>query len=250
MTDETDDERMQRLSRDHYERPLAKRFYKVVSVTAELGIALDGRSVKTPMKAAFVAPNRRLAEAIAVEWDAQDKFINPGVMPLTRYTNTAIDRATSERDSIIAECVQYAGSDLVCYRATTPPDLVAAQKQYWDAVLAWAAQHLGADFKAHQGVIHKVQEQAALDAVQQRISALNGFELTAVYNLMTLTGSILLALMLQAGAHTAEEGWATALVDEDHQIKHWGEDWEATKRRASRLIDYHACLQFLVLSQK
>jgi chaperone required for assembly of F1-ATPase len=58
MTEETADERMNRLSKDRYERPLPKRFYKTVTISDDNAILLDGRAVKTPMKAPFVLPNR------------------------------------------------------------------------------------------------------------------------------------------------------------------------------------------------
>jgi len=93
MSGETEDQRFERLSRDRIHRPLPKRFYKSVAVTEQFGIALDGRSVKTPLKAPLVLPNRALAEAVAAEWNAQIEVINPQVMPLTKLANTAIDRA-------------------------------------------------------------------------------------------------------------------------------------------------------------
>src|SRR5215210_2187438 len=97
MSDETEDERWERLSRDRIHRPLPKRFYKSVAVTGQLGIALDGRTVKAPLKAALVLPTRALADAVAAEWDAQVDVINPRAMPLTKLANTAIDRAISEK---------------------------------------------------------------------------------------------------------------------------------------------------------
>ena len=48
-----------------------RRFYKDVTVTDDLGIALDGRPVKTPMKAALRLPTKSLADAVAAEWAEQ-----------------------------------------------------------------------------------------------------------------------------------------------------------------------------------
>ena len=69
-----------------------RRFYKTVTVTGDNAIALDGKPIKTPMKAALRLPARVLAEAVAAEWEAQGAEINPASMPLTRLANTAIDR--------------------------------------------------------------------------------------------------------------------------------------------------------------
>jgi chaperone required for assembly of F1-ATPase len=244
-----DQEKLERLARDNYERPLPKRFYKIVEVTDDLGIALDGRKVKTPLKAPLVMPTRALAEAVAEEWRAQEKVIHPGIMPLTRYANTAIDRATSERANIIAEMVSYANSDLVCYRAEAPSDLVALQAASWDPAIAWAKQKFGHMPMFTTGVVHQAQSPEFLAAVKARIETLNAHDLTGLYNLATLTGSVLISLMLLEGALTDEQGWKATHVDEDFQISTWGEDWEAAKRRAGRLVDYSACLQFLTLSR-
>src|SRR5436190_10129506 len=142
MSDETEDQRWERLSRDRIHRPLPKRFYKSVAVTDQLGIALDGRNVKTPLKAALVLPMRPLAEAVAAEWDAQVDVINPHVMPLTKLANTAIDRANSESSKIATEILEFAGSDMVCYRAESPAGLVLRQTAHWDPIIAWAKSEL------------------------------------------------------------------------------------------------------------
>jgi chaperone required for assembly of F1-ATPase len=244
-----DQEKLERLARDNYERPLPKRFYKIVEVTDDLGIALDGRKVKTPLKAPLVMPTRALAEAVAEEWRAQENVIHPGIMPLTRYANTAIDRATSERANIIAEMVSYANSDLVCYRAESPSDLVALQAAAWDPAIAWAKQKFGHAPHFTTGVVHQAQSPEFLAGVKTHIETLGANDLTGLYNLATLTGSVLISLMLLDGTLTEEQGWKATHVDEDFQISNWGEDWEAAKRRAGRLIDYSACLRFLTLSR-
>jgi chaperone required for assembly of F1-ATPase len=151
---ETEDERLQRLSKGRAEKPLPKRFYKDVQVSKENRILLDGRSVKTPLKAVLQLPNRRLADAVAAEWTAQADVINPALMPLTKLANTAIDRATSERIHVVNEIVQYAASDLVLYRADKPEKLVSLQQQHWNPVLDWAQASLDAKFESTAGIVH------------------------------------------------------------------------------------------------
>ncbi len=75
---------------DTMAKPLAKRFYKIATVSeaAPYQILLDGRAVKTPAKRPLVLPTRAAAEAVAHEWNAQGTEINPGTMPLTRFANT------------------------------------------------------------------------------------------------------------------------------------------------------------------
>ena len=247
LTTETADERWERLSRDRIVRPLPKKFYKLATVTDELGIALDGRGVKTPMKAKMILPSRALADAIAAEWNAQEEFINPAAMPLTKLANTAIDRAGTERKFVAWQVVEFSGSDMVCYRADAPANLVALQSSAWDPVVAWATENLGAKFNMVSGVMHSAQSAETIAAVEAYVAKLSNFELTVAHNLTTLTGSALLGLMLTAKAISAEAGWTAAHIEEDFQIATWGQDDEANARRAFRRIDFDGSLQFLNL---
>jgi chaperone required for assembly of F1-ATPase len=247
MTDETEDERWTRLSRDRTSKPLPKRFYKVASATSEHIVALDGRTIKTPLKRALQLPNAALAQAVADEWQAQDKVIDPATMPLTRLANTAIDRAVSERDVLVSEITDYAGSDLVCYRAEKPAELVASQIREWDPVLAWASLKLDAPFQTTQGVMHAAQSEQSLVCVRNHIEQLDSFMLTSVFTLTTLTGSALLSLMVVHGSISPEQAWAAAHVDEDFQIAQWGEDDEARARRSARRIEFDAVMRLLSL---
>ena len=151
---------------DSLVKPLPRRFYKEVSVGSEapFQVLLDGRQIKTPKKRALVLPTRALAEAIAAEWRAQTDVINPARMPLTRSANTAIDAVADTLDDVADDIVAYAGSDLVCYRAETPEQLVEQQAEHWDPIVAWTNETLGVDFNVVFGIVHVAQPNAALAA--------------------------------------------------------------------------------------
>ena len=226
-----------------------RRFYKDVTVTDDLGIALDGRTVKTPLKRPLRLPTRALAEAVAAEWAGQGNEIDPSGMILTKLANTAIDRVQGDRPRIEAEVLDYANSDLVCYRADRPPDLVARHVKNWDPVVDWARTTLDAPFEVTEGVIHKAQPETAIAAHALALSALTDFELAAYYSIMTLTGSALLAMMLARRATVPEAAWIAAHVDEDYQIEQWGQDSEAQARRAARYAEFMSCCRFMGLAR-
>jgi len=248
MSDETEDERARRLLTRQEQLNLPKRFYKQVSVTpAEGGFAveLDGRQVKTPLKRALVMPGEAMAEAVAGEWDAQGTHINPAAMILTKLANTAIDRVSGDEARIIGEIVDFAGSDLICYRADRPEGLVSRQAQHWDPVLGWVRDLHGCKFVCVAGVMHTVQPAASLDTLRAVLAAEDAYRLTAIHNLTTLTGSALIAMKVAARALHPETAWLAAHVDEDWQIEQWGEDEEAQARRALRKADFDATVRFL-----
>ena len=60
--------------------PRPQRFYRAVSVDGAapaLRVLLDGRPIRTPAKRELALPARRLAEAVAAEWEAQGDRIDP-----------------------------------------------------------------------------------------------------------------------------------------------------------------------------
>lgn len=233
-----------------YERQLPRKFYQSVEVNAEgdeFAISLDGKPVRTPMKNAFSLPNEPLAQAISEEWLSQDEFINPDEMPLTRLANTAIDRVADRRDDILAEIVAYAGSDLLCYRASDPRELVSRHVEHWDPLLDWAKNALNAHFETVDGVVHLEQRPETLTAFHQGAEAHDAFALTGLHNIMTMTGSAIMALALVRGAISGEAAWRAAHVDEDWQIEQWGEDAEAKDRRELRHAEFMETTRFLEL---
>lgn len=234
------------------EKPsLPKRFYKDVTVADEGGqaaILLDGRPVRTPGKAPLAVPNAALAEAIADEWRAQGKEIDPQTMPLTKLANSAIDGVVGKEAPVIDDILAHAGSDLLCYRASGPEGLSALQAEHWDPVLAWAACALSAPLSLAEGVMHVTQPEASIAALRGEIEGLDPFRLAALHVMTALTGSALLPLAVARHRLTPDEAWAAAHVDEDWQTGQWGEDAEAKVRRQNRKRDFDAAAKLLELS--
>jgi chaperone required for assembly of F1-ATPase len=229
---------------------LTKRFYQRADVADRDGgftLLLDGKPVRTPGKRQLLLPSRALAEAVAEEWRAQKERIDPATMPLTKLANSAIDGVPGREDDVIGDILNYAGSDLLCYRAEGPRGLVEAQRAQWDPVLAWAKSTLGAPLVLAEGIVHVAQPQASLDRLREALRAHSPFGLAALHVMTGLTGSALLALGVALGRMTPDEAWKAAHVDEDWQIAQWGEDAEAASRRAARQRDFDAAARALAL---
>jgi chaperone required for assembly of F1-ATPase len=225
-------------------RKVLKRFYKTVSISDDNRILLDDRVIKTPMKATLALPNRALAEHVAHEWNAQRTEIDAASMPMTRLANTAIDKVGISRAEVLAEVVQYAGSDLVCYRAESPESLVQRQAEAWDPVIAFVNVRLPANFAPTTGVIHLSQDAGSLKALGDYVGTFDAFKLVAFHNLTVVTGSALLTCMVVEKAIDNDKAWLAALVDENFQIEQWGRDEAAEVRRASRKVEFDAAVEF------
>jgi chaperone required for assembly of F1-ATPase len=224
-----------------------KRFYKqagVVPVAAGHGVTLDGRLVKTPGKRDLVVPSPALAAAMAAEWKAQQGEIRRETMPLTRLAGTTIDRNSTERAAIVRQVADYAGTDLVCYRATHPPALAARQQMVWQPLIDWATERYAAPLVVTNGVIPTGQPAASLAAFADAVAAHDDFSLTALHAATTACGSLVIALALLEERLDAGDAFAASQLDESFQIESWGEDGEQGKRRAALAAEIAAAAEF------
>jgi chaperone required for assembly of F1-ATPase len=224
-----------------------KRFYKNAEVGAGHQVLLDGRPVKTPGRAPLATPNARLAEAIADEWTAQAETIDPRTMPLTGLANAAIDRIAPAKAAFAGGLAVFGESDLLCYRAEGPAPLVARQADHWDPLLAWARGRYGVTFEVTSGIVHRPQPAETVARLGAAVHARDPFELAGLSPLVTVSGSLVIALALAEGGIGLDAAWTAATVDEQWQAEHWGEDADATRALANRRADFAAGARFLSL---
>ncbi|WP_022704906.1 ATP12 family chaperone protein [Pseudorhodobacter ferrugineus] len=212
-----------------------KRFWKQAEVVAaEHGftVSLDGRGLKTPAKTAFWVPSRALAEAVAAEWQAQDGKVRPETMPYTRTANSALDKVIPQFTAVADMLAGYGGSDLLCYRAEAPQELIARQAAAWDPLLVWTKVHFGADLTVTHGIMPVEQPEQSLRGLSSAVHALTPFQLAAFHDLVAITGSLVIALAIARGQVAAEAGFDLSRIDEAWQIELWGADEEAAESEA------------------
>ncbi|WP_299356416.1 ATP12 family protein [uncultured Shimia sp.] len=230
-----------------------KRFWTqagIAEVDGGFAVELDGRRVKTPAKAPLTVPTRAMAEAIAAEWQAQGEKIDPTTMPVTRSANAAIDKVAHQHGEVADMLAEYGGSDLLCYRATGPVELVARQAEQWDPMLDWAEDALGARLKTVSGVMHEAQEIETLSHLSAQVHALNNFELAAFHDLVSLSGSLILGFAAVHAARPIEGLWTLSRLDETWQEEQWGADDEAAAQAEVKHQAFLHADRFFLLAQK
>ena len=176
----------------------------------------------------------RSCRGVAAEWEAQTERIDPATMPLTRYANTILDGIVGREAEVSADIAKYAGTDLLCYRADI------AGRPGGDA-----GRTLGSAARVGRVRISRCRwcdrgNDAGCAAARYAARAeaaladLDAFRFAAMHTMTTLMGSIMLALAVLKGRLSARDAWGAAHVDEDWQIRKWGEDAEAAARRQRR----------------
>lgn len=223
-------------------KPNMKRFYRDVTVApapadeidGDFGgafqVLLDGRRIQSPVGRSLVLPTRGLADAVATEWEAQSEKILPASMPLSQLAFTAIDRIAPERADVAARIARYGETDLLCYRATSPADLVERQAAVWGPLLAWAAEELRAELAVTDGILPIEQPAPAIAALADAVDANDAYRLTALAAVVQAAGSLVIGLALVRGRLDAAAAVAASQLDESYQSEKWGVDKEAVDR--------------------
>lgn len=224
-----------------------ERFYeKVAAVKADKGwgITLDGRAVKTPARRDLVVPHEILAEAIVAEWQAQVDEIDPLAMGLSRLANTALDRTAGNRLQVIDEVAGYGKSDLLCYHAADPVELVALQVEHWQPILDWLAATHQAALATTADLAPVEQDIASLRAISSAVARHDDFVLTGLHAVTAICGSVVLGLALLDQRVDVVEAWTCAILEERYQAERWGAEldiergWESVRLEISTAADF------------
>lgn len=228
-----------------------KRFWTAATATPVDGgftVTLDDRPVKTPAKRALVMPTLALAEAAAREWDAQEGEVDPVSMPITRAVNATIDKVTQQQREVADLLAAYGDSDLLCYRADSPPGLVARQAAAWDPLLDWAHTRFGARLVPTVGLMPKPQNPRDLARLSALVHVMDPFTLTAFHDLVGLSGSLVIGLAALHDVAAIDDLWAVSRIDETWQAEQWGEDEEATEMAAAKRAQFVNAKNFYILA--
>ena len=231
-----------------------KRFWdNAVAVARPEGghaVLLDGRPLRLPGGKPLATASGPLAEAIAAEWqsagEAKGGEMTMEHVPLTRLLGTAQDRIAPDPSAMVAGLAKYAETDLLCYRADDPA-LAEEQAREWQPLLDWAVAAHGAPLTVTSGLMPVVQPAESIDALRGAIAAHATEELAALGLAVPALGSLVLGLALSAGRLDAAEAHRLAVLDETHQERRWGTDWEAEQRRARAAADLALAQRFLAL---
>lgn len=234
-----------------------KRFWDTATVAPAapgFAVLLDGRRVHLPGGPELRVRPRRLAEAIAAEWQAaggakggEMSFVDT---PLTRLAGTAQQRVAPDPAPTVDALARYGENDLLCYRAASPEELVRRQARAWQPWLDWAALAYDAPLRVTAGVAPIRQHRDSVAALRRTVAALDVEVLAALGIAVPALGSLVLGLALATGKLDAPAAHALGVLDELFQAEQWGEDAEAATRRQAVAADIALAARFIELSKE
>lgn len=198
------------------------------------------------------SPN--LADAIAAEWQAagggkggEMSFVDT---PLTRLAGTAQERIHPDPAPTADAIARYGETDLLCYRAEAPAELVRRQVQLWQPWLDWAALTYDAPLRVTSGIAHLRQHHDSISALRHAVGALDADQLAGLGIAVPVLGSLVLGLAMAAGAIDGDTAFSLSILDEVFQAEQWGEDEEAAIRRQNVRADVALADRYIRLTRE
>ena len=155
------------------------------------------------------------------------------------------ERAPYEREAFIAEVMNYAGTDLLCYRAPKTDKICNRQDQVFTPITSAITLALGIRMEVTDALAPIAQPTESLSRLEALLTQASDRELAGLYVLTPLLGSALLAVGLWKGLITLDQAIQAATLDEVFQAEQWGEDAEENAARAAKCEDLRVAVAFL-----
>ena len=212
--------------------------YDIADSTPWYTVTLDGRALKTPMGRTLAVPSSLLATALAAEWNAVERKLNPTQMPLMTLVCTVLDQVSQPQvqQAIQNDCMNYLATDTICYFADPLQDrvLYRRQEEHWMPI----HEFLTSQLKSQPSIVYGAQE-AMISAVQRRLphppdladqcrtllSRLDAWHLQCLYSVCRESKSLLLGLAVLLDHYqgpSLQQAVEAARVEEEFQISIWG----------------------------
>ncbi|XP_005523112.2 PREDICTED: ATP synthase mitochondrial F1 complex assembly factor 2 [Pseudopodoces humilis] len=239
-----------------------KRFYQNVSISQGEGgfeINLDHRKLKTPQAKLFTVPSEALAIAVATEWDSQKDTIKFYTMHLTTLCNTALDNPTQRNKSqLIRAAVKFLETDTVCYRVEEPPALAELQKNEWDPVVTWAEKRYNVTIGSSTSILGPNIPASTKETFVSHLASYNMWALQGIEFVITQLKSLILSMSLIDRHITVEKAVLLSRLEEEYQIRRWGNvEWahdydlcELRARTAAGTLFVHLCSESSTIKHK
>ena len=234
-----------------------RRFWEnatIEPIEGGFAVLLDRRPVRLPGGAVLRVRPERLALAVAAEWqvagEGRGGTLSFEDTPLTRLAGTAQERIAGDPWPTVDAIARYGETDLLCYRAETPEELVQRQARRWQPWLDWMAAEHDAPLWVGVGVAPIRQHRGSIASLRRAVAAFDAYMLAGLGLAVPALGSLVLGLALAAGRIDAAEAHALGALDELFQAEKWGEDAEAAVRRASIAADIALAAQFMELARE
>ena len=143
-------------------------------------------------------------------------------MPVTQICFASLDRKRKEKIILLNKLTEYGMTDLLFYRDTSGTELEKLQSKKWDNLLDWIQNEFDLHFKIVNGIMPVEQPKENYNTFFNELEKLDCISLTALSDIVTLSGSLILGLLLLKKKIISKQAWSLAKLDEEWQRSKWG----------------------------
>ena len=226
-----------------------RKFWKTVKVKKKSSnsyeILLDENVLKTPMKKKITIQNSKIAEEIYKEWNQDKNIVDTDAMIFYGIISTSIDKISNNRILYVNEILNFIDTDLICYRAEEPNDLVQWQSKNWDPILLKVEKYINNKIDVFKGIMPLKQNKGIKFKITKYLTKFSDLEIIALHKITNITGSIFLSLCILNNDIIKEKVFELSHLDELWQAENWGYEEEASKNREKIKIQLNRTMYFL-----
>lgn len=212
-----------------------KKFWKTVEVseltTNSYQILLDKKILKTPMQNDLIFTDYRISYETSLEWDINSDKLDTDEMVFFGIFSTAIDRIVNDRVLYINEIMKFVDTDLICYKADKPDELVKLQNKHWDPILLIIKNYIGEEIQFFTGIMPRTQNIQVHNKIKKLIQNFSNIELSILHRLTNIIGSIFISLCVIKEDILKKHICQLCFLDELWQAENWGIEEESAKKR-------------------
>ena len=200
-------------------------------------IQINNKMAKTPNGNLIELPTLKLAKIILKDFQSKKSKMPANIVSPIRLTNTAIDKLVTNNYAYIEQLSLYLNSDVVCYFASSPNDLVKKQNKNWLPMIRFMQDVYNINILYTSKISAISQPKDSLAKLKEILKSKNCFELSAIGVLVQLTNSIIISLALVNDKINAKDAYEISNLEEIYQSSFWGKDEEAFTRLKAISID-------------
>ncbi len=226
-----------------------RKFWKTVKVKRKSSnsyeILLDKNVLKTPMKKELIIQNSKIAKEIHNEWNQDKNTLDTDAMIFYGIISTSIDKISNNRILYINDILDFIDTDLICYRAEEPNDLVQWQSKNWDPILLKVEKYINNKIDVFKGIMPSKQNKRIKFKINKILTELSDLEIITLHRITNITGSVFLSLCILNNDKIREKAFELSHLDELWQAENWGFEEEASYNREKINIELNRTMYFL-----
>lgn len=189
-------------------------------------ILLDSKVYRSKKGNIVKVPSLTLANKVKKEWQKVKNNFSSSKLEVTNFLEQINEADQKQASLFLKEIMEYAESDLICYRVPKPEGLRKLQDKKWDDIFSIYHDQFGIKLFATYSLEHVAQSKKSMNKLKSLLRMYNQNNIIIIYKMTQILGSALLSILVRERLLTVKKAWLLSRIEEEWQQKTWGVDQE------------------------